>query len=74
MPLDPNKRAGKGKFSDQTLDIEVDQELVDGVLKKAETRTILFDYLHMFFVGFVSALKGLLGLDKGSQNKRKTGR
>ena len=59
MKIDPNKRGGKGQFPDETGSTEPDSNLIDDTLRRAETRTVLFDYLHMVFVGFWSTLRGL---------------
>jgi len=69
MPVDPQQRAGKGKFEEPAQDQQVDTELTDSVLKKAQARTVLFDYLHMIVVGFLSTLKGLLGFNTDESSK-----
>ena len=68
MKIDPAKRSGKGSFPKDVNAITDDPKLLEDVLKKAQTRVVLFDYLYMVFVGFTSALKGLFQFSGKTSN------
>ena len=68
MKIDPRDRDGKGDFPDSLPTEPPDDSLIDATLRKAATRTVLFDYLQMILVGFWNTVRGLLVVE-GSTTK-----
>ena len=67
MPIDPQKRNGRGRFPDKEPPQKLPGDFIDDTMKKAETRTVIFDLMFMMVVGFWNTLKGFMLT--GNKNK-----
>jgi len=70
MPIEPNKRSGKGEFPTEPPSSPLENKFSDEVLNRAQNRTVLFDYLHLILVGFVSTIRGFLGIEQSKISDR----